>query len=161
MSLLTIRERYEEYLKSPGAPLKIPYIECVKDLSEKIPVSFDITSDPNSPLTPYPKIEVLRDINLKSLHKTREKAIQVYQRTLTIKKFGRLRGNMEYLEDSWDIQIQPFAIKYAFINRGKMEFSDARQAPLRDKYLKVRVRYDGTKYAIVSGIRTFYRISYA
>jgi hypothetical protein len=32
---------------------------------------------------------------------------------------------------------------------------------IRDKYLKVRVRYDGKQYVIVNAIRTYFTISYA
>ena len=158
---MTTKERYQEYLSRPGAPLKIPYIECVKELSDKIPVTYSTTSDPNKPLDPHPYAEVLRDLNLKALHKTREKAIQSYQRALTIRKYGRLRGNMEYLEDSWDIQIQPITIKYAHLRGSTLSFTEPIQSKVRDKFLKVRVRYDGSQYVIVNGIRTYYRISYA
>ena len=79
---------------------KIPYIECVLELSEKIPVTYPTTSDPNKPLPSHPEMAILRDINIKSLIKTKEKVIQSYQRALPIKDFGRLRGNMEYLEDA-------------------------------------------------------------
>jgi hypothetical protein len=85
----------------------------------------------------------------------------MYQRALPIKKFGRLRGNMEYLEDAWDVQIQPIAIKYAYLKNNSLVLSDAKQSKIRDKYLKVRVRYDGTKYVIVNAIKTYYTISYA
>lgn len=140
---------------------KIPYIECVLELSEKIPVTYPTTSDPNKPLPSHPEMAILRDINIKSLIKTKEKVIQSYQRALPIKDFGRLRGNMEYLEDAWDIQIQPLAIKYAHVHNNMLYLTEATQMKLRDKYLKVRVRYDGTKYAIINAIKTFYTISYA
>ena len=43
----------------------------------------------------------------------------------------------------------------------KLELSEARQMKLRDKYLKVRIRYDGTQYAIISAIKTQFTLSYA
>jgi hypothetical protein len=118
----------------------------------------------NSKLSDYdgsPTWEVLRDINIKVLNKTNEKVIQVYQRALPIRKFGRLRGNMEYLEDTWDVQIQPIAIKYAYLKNNMFALSEAKQMKIRDKYLKVRVRYDGTRYVIVNAIKTYFTISYA
>lgn len=36
---------------------------------------------------------------MKIYEKTKEKAIQIYQRGMPIKTAGRMRGNMEYLED--------------------------------------------------------------
>lgn len=32
---------------------------------------------------------------------------------------------------------------------------------IRDKYLKVRVKYSGTQYAIINAVRTLYTASYA
>lgn len=52
-------------------------------------------------------------------------------------------------------------IKYAYLRGENVELTDSIQMKLRDKYLKVRVRYDGTKYAIINAIKTFYTISYA
>lgn len=158
---MTIKNKYRAYLLEPDAPVKIPYIECVRELTDKIPVEYPTTSKPDQVLPTHPTWDILRDINIKQNKKTREYIVQSYQRSLPIKKFGRLRGNMEYLEDAWDIQIQPLAIKYAYLSGQIMRLSDAKQMKLRDKYLKVRVRYDGTQYAIINAIRTFYTISYA
>jgi hypothetical protein len=33
-----------------------------------------------------------------------------------MKKYGRVRGNMEYLEDLWDIEIRPIPIKWAYLD---------------------------------------------
>ena len=96
------------------------------------------------------------------LNKTKEKVIQSYQRGVNISKVGRVRGNMEYIEDAWDVQIQPLAIKYAYLDQNNnLALSEAKQAKLRDKFIKIRVRYDGKQYAIVNGIRTYFTISYA
>ena len=155
--------KYLEYLQTEDAPSKIPYIECVPELTEKIPVTYETTST-DSILSKYPTMDVLRDINIKMLNKTREKIVQIYQRALPIKKFGRLRGNMEYLEDAWDVQIQPASIKYAYLKQEagtEISLSDAKQMKIRDKYLKVRVRYDGKQYVIANAIRTYFTISYA
>lgn len=82
---------------------------------------------------------------------------------MPIKTAGRLRGNMEYLEDRWRVQIQPITFKYAFLDykTDNLMFTDSSQAKLRDKYLKVRVRYDGKKYVMVNAIKTNYTVSYA
>ena len=32
---------------------------------------------------------------------------------------------------------------------------------VRDKYVKIRVRYDGKKYAIVNAVKTYFTISYS
>ena len=41
------------------------------------------------------------------------------------------------------------------------QWSDIKETKIRDKYLKVRVRYSGTDLAIISGIITLYNYSYA
>ena len=162
---------YQQYLNSDeNIFFKIPYIETVKELTTKIPVYKDTVSDLESKLTvpphndltnPPPKAEVLRDINIKQNNKTLENTVQIYQRGLTMNKYGRLRGNMEYLEDSWDIQIQPITFQFAHIINSEIKLTDAKQMKVRDKYLKVRVRYDGTQYALVNAIRTLFTVSYA
>ena len=59
------------------------------------------------------------------LNKSRESVVQIYQRALPIKTFGRLRGNMAYVEDAWDIQIQPIPIKrYAYLKNNVFSVSE-------------------------------------
>ena len=157
-----LKQKYENFLKEPNAPLKIPFIETTEELTELIPVTYETTSVPETILSKHPTWDVLRKISLKMHNKTREKLIQVYQRGVNLSKVGRLRGNMEYVEDAWDVQIQPLSVNYAYIDHNNnLTLSEPKQAKIRDKYLKIRVRYDGTQYAIVNGIRTYFTISYA
>jgi hypothetical protein len=67
---------------------------------------------------------------------------------------------MEYVEDSWDIQIQPLKFRYAFMKNGELLFSKIEESKVRDKYIKIRVKYSGDKLAIINGIRTIFTISY-
>ena len=78
-----------------------------------------------------------------------------------MKSFGRLKGNMQYVEDFWDIQIQPITFKYAYLKNSALVFSPLQEMRLRDKYIKIRVIYDGTNYAIINALKTFFTISYA
>ena len=139
-----------------------------------------------------------------------------------IKTQGILRGNMNYKEDKWDIQINSLNINQknetvedcttigdvkndhkgkiavpAELNllKEKIDVNDGdneklynkrpdrninlpddwyrkvvswknyeklnKEVKLKDKWLKVRVRYEGKKLAVISAIRTLYRISYA
>ena len=168
--MATLEEKYLEYLQAEDALSKIPYIETVPELTEKIPVYKTTTADPNIGLINPPHndddykpamVDILRAINIKVHSKTYEHLVQTYQRGLTVRKFGRLRGNMDYLEDSWDVQIQPLTINYAYLKANELKLSEAKQMKLRDKYLKVRIRYDGTQYAIISAIKTQFTLSYA
>lgn len=121
---------------------------------------------------------------------------------------GRLRGNMQYKEDKWYVQINPLNLvqknesqwldlynqptdkvpmelgqnpipnevlvdengnpKTDIIpvdDRGytvwKWEESEMSEAKLKDKWMKVRVRYTGNKLAIISAVTTLYSISYS
>ena len=156
-----LEQKYENFLKEPNAPLKIPFIETSKDLTDLIPVTYETTSIKDTILSKNPTMKVLRKISVRMNNKTKEKLIQIYQRGVNISDVGRMRGNMEYIEDAWDVQIQSPAVKYAYLKNGELTYSDAKQFKLRDKYIKIKVRYDGTQYAIVNGIKTYYRISYA
>lgn len=148
---------------------KIPYIRVSEDISKEIPVYSDtFMNDWVIPEEGRPPVwEELRTIRLKPNRKTDDVLIQMYQRGQTINKIGRLRGNMEYLEDKWNVQIQPIAFKYVFLNYTRnpetieLTNTDTVQSKIRDKYLKIRVRYDGTQYVMINAIKTKYTISHA
>lgn len=111
---------------------------------------------------------------------------------------GRLRGNSQYKEDKWDIQIPSIN----FINKNESPWiyppivldylpedvdfdlthnytlpkqyqkldsdqlisysgSVRKEAKLRDKYIRIRVRYSGKQLAIITAIHTLYTTSYA
>lgn len=111
-------------------------------------------------------------------------------------KGGQLRGNMQYKEDKWDVQINP--INYVVGNENKMSWknnrppillanikldkqydgeqlyipnnvnvyarwkiSERKEVKVKDKFIKIKVRYTGNELAIISAIKTLYRISYA
>ena len=96
-------------------------------------------------------------------NKTKEYLVNIFQKGLDIKdpKFGRLRGNMRYLEDSWDIQIQPISFKYIYMRGTTAAYTESKESKIRDKYIKIRVQYDGTDYAVINALRTLFTISYA
>lgn len=92
-----------------------------------------------------------------------EDRVLSYQKGKAMNKpeYGRLRGNMHYVEDSWDIQIQPLKIRYAFMKDSTLTFTEISEMKIRDKYTKIRVKYDGKKLAIISAIKNLFTISYA
>lgn len=169
-----LEESFLKELNKPNAPYKIPFIEVFKDLTDIIPVTYETTSIKDFHFAndtefkkhlirqvKSPTWDVLRYISMKIYEKTKEKTIQVYQRGMTIKTAGRMRGNMEYLEDRWRVQIQPIAFKYAYKSGENLKLTDSTQTKIRDKYLKIRVRYDGKQYVMVNAIKTNYTISHA
>lgn len=78
-------------------------------------------------------------------------AITTHQKGKDLKKLGRLKGNMQYLEDSWRVEIKPHRF-----NEGKIA-----ETRIRDKYCKIRVRYSGQKLALITALQTLYIISNA
>lgn len=77
-----------------------------------------------------------------------------------VKKYGRLRGNMQYLEDLWNVEIRPIKFKWCYLQGEQLKF-ESKETRHRDKYLKVKVRYSGEDLAIIQAITTMYEISYA
>ena len=151
---------YDTYLKQHLEIKKLPFM---------ISKSFDVnninsfynesrTYEDSNGVTQF----IPKDVAIREHNKTKEKLVNNYQKGLDIKKYGRRMGNMQYLEDSWDIQIQPITFKYAYLNQGVFKVSDnATEMKIRDKYIKIRVKYDGTQYAIINALKTLYTISYA
>ena len=59
---------------------------------------------------------------------------------------------MHYKEDAWYITIDPL-----LLNKNGKTVS----TKLRDKYLKVRVRYSGTDLAVITAIKTSMNLSHS
>lgn len=68
---------------------------------------------------------------------------------------------MQYLEDSWDVQIQPIFFKYIYFRNNIKGYTNLNEMRIRDKYIKIRVKYDGKQYAIINALKTLFTISYA
>lgn len=78
-----------------------------------------------------------------------------------IKKYGRLRGNMEYKEDLWKVEVRPVSFKYAYISQDELTFTKQVEARHRDKFIRVKVRYNGKDLAVVQAVSTLFDQSFA
>ena len=147
--------RYKTYLKAKPLISKLPYI-ITQDTSNK--EYFDVNST-----TSFFRDRgvVYKDISIREHNKTKEKLVNNFQKGLNLKQFGRVKGNMQYLEDCWDIQIQPIVFTYAYVKNDTLLFTKTTEMKIRDKYIKIRVKYDGTQYAVINALRTLFTISYA
>lgn len=122
--------------------------------------------------------------------------IAIHQKAVNIKKHGRLRGNIDYLEDQWRVQIptinflekneilrknskgnpipsivlpDSYFEKYKFnINNflgspieTTRSWSNRYESRIRDKYIKIRVRYNGKNLVVIQAIKTMFDVSYA
>lgn len=110
---------------------------------------------------------------------------------------GVLRGNMRYVEDRWNIQINPIFYKEKneetwivppiVINNSPIpndlniqklneaaaamglsnrdfdftDWGERKSFKLRDRYIKIRIRYSGKDKTIIQAIKTLYQLSYA
>lgn len=131
-----------------------------------------------------------------------EYKVQCHAKGLNIKTVGRLRGNMDYKEDCWDIQINSiifveknekpwikklppislvgglpndiYTTNFSDNTLKNTEISDydttmvdltswgnRKETRLRDKYIRIRVRYSGKDLAVINSLSTLYTISYA
>lgn len=86
-------------------------------------------------------------------------------RNITDPKYGRRLGNIQYKEDSWYTNIEPIVYKERFKIGDKEEavFREGKEksARIRDKYMKVRVKYTGKDLVIITALKTLYTLSYA
>lgn len=81
-----------------------------------------------------------------------QKTLVTKQECNNIEKVGRRIGNIHYKEDSWYLTIEPIRFK----NEKNVTFSSAR---IRDKFIKIRIKYSGENLAIVTSLKTLYTLS--
>lgn len=86
------------------------------------------------------------------------------QKTKNLETFGRRLGNIQYKEDSWYLMIDPIVYDARikdpnYVITGKnQEWITTR---LRDKWLKIKIKYTGEDLVIITGIKTLFSLSYS
>ena len=75
-----------------------------------------------------------------------QSAITKWQPFKDIYKFGRRIGNIQYKEGSWYAQIEPLLI------------NSSKEARIRDKWARIRIRYSGKDLAIITAIKTLINV---
>ena len=80
-----------------------------------------------------------------------------------VEKYGRVRGNAQYLEDAWRIEMRPIPIRYYSLDEDTKELKKEvlKETRQRDKYIKVKIRYSGKDLAIIQAVTTLFHISKA
>jgi hypothetical protein len=66
---------------------------------------------------------------------------------MNVVDYGRILGNISYIEGKWHVVLQPIHYKN-------------KTCRLRDKWAKIRIKYSGEKLAIITAIQTLMNISY-
>jgi hypothetical protein len=87
---------YSTYLTNNPNQKKLPYI-LTQPTDLNNPLSF--YRDRPSLVVPF-NSSILRDLTIRQRTKTKEYLIDIYQGAADIKKYGRLQGNMQYVEDA-------------------------------------------------------------
>ena len=68
---------------------------------------------------------------------------------------------MEYKEDLWKVEVRPVSFKYAYISQDELTFTKQVEARHRDKFIRVKVRYNGKDLAVVQAVSTLFDQSFA
>lgn len=96
-----------------------------------------------------------------------EDSVVNYQKCLDMDKIKSRRiGNMRYLEDVWKIELKPIKFNHMLSIKDSSDITSGmefrrKEARIRDKYCKIKVRYKGDKLAIITALNTLYSDSYA
>ena len=88
----------------------------------------------------------------------------VKQMCKNLETYGRRLGNIQYKEDGWYTNIEPLRYNANLKNPNIHTFSKTDpfvSAKLRDKWIRIRIKYKGDRLAIVNGVTTFENISYS
>lgn len=124
----------------------------------------DISYYNNSPIS-YPKISLSKDNKYYQTEliyddKTKEYVLKTHQDCLNINTYGRRLGNIQYIEDKWNLVIQP--IYYTENNKRESNLNKIlKEVRIRDKYAKIRIKYKGDKPVVITALSTLMRLSYA
>lgn len=201
-------KRWIKYDKSTLFPLYYSRRDSFNEIEDFYHLKDNIPTKDFSALS---GAEIVRYENLN------EYRIWNHAKAINLHNGGRLRGNMQYKEDKWNVQINPlnlveknedtwedldgnttnripvelgqspipnevltddngdaktdleipdsFKATPTQEGRGyvvwKWKESKMKEAKLKDKFMKVRIRYSGKNLAIISAIRTLYSASYS
>ena len=85
------------------------------------------------------------------------------QKCRNIEEFGRRLGNIQYKEDAWYVTIDPLYYKerYNINGTSSEEYGSTKAVRLRDKFIKIRVKYTGQDLVIVTALNTIYTQSFS
>lgn len=77
-------------------------------------------------------------------------------------RYGRRLGNIEYRDDKWLVNISPIYYKNKYKNNDLETICNSiSSTKLRDKWVKIRIKYKGDKLVVISAIQTLMTLSYS
>jgi hypothetical protein len=92
---------------------------------------------------------------------------ELIQEVYDMDKYGLIKGNTRYKENHVYLTIKELWKKQQYLTRFKFSGSRSNnsiklsETRLRDKYVKIRLRYSGEKRTFISAVMTLFRISYS
>ena len=97
--------------------------------------------------------------------------LKTNQKCYDIKNYGRMRGNITYKEDAWYLTIDPIYFKKADAYNAEYgvtgnttidtDRQDWKSTRIRDKWCRIRIKYNGKDLVLISAIKTMIMTSYA
>lgn len=85
--------------------------------------------------------------------------IVIPQECRNIETFGRRLGNIHYKEDSWYTNVEPIIYDSSLDNPEATNTTEKyKSTRIRDKWVKIKVRYTGEDLAIITAIRTIMNV---
>ena len=85
--------------------------------------------------------------------------IVIPQECRNIETFGRRLGNIHYKEDSWYTNVEPIIYDSSLDNpEATIVTGKYKSTRIRDKWVKIKVRYTGEDLAIITAIRTIMNV---
>ena len=143
----TLNESYRLFLISNPTIKKLPFIKRMRYTPD---VNKDYKWELNT-----------TDVWLQEDKQLSEYRIRANQLGNDIKKVGRIKGNIQYLENFWFVEIRPINFKYAYVVNNELKFTSLKQSKMRDNYIKIKVRYSGEDLTIIQAVKTLFEISHA
>lgn len=96
----------------------------------------------------YKQAGAIKDTSLNYDHVLNQYTLVKKQECKNIEQYGRRLGNIQYKEDSWYTNIEPI-------------ICNNQSARIRDKFIKIRVRYSGEDQVIITALKTLFTLSYS
>ena len=108
---------------------------------------------------PYSQIFNKQQVEIEKDHVLNQYLLKVKQTIKNIKTYGRRLGNIEYKEDRWFTTITPIYYKDRIV--GTDNSPELKSTRIRDKWIKIRIKYTGEKLVVINAIQSLLRLSYA
>lgn len=107
----------------------------------------------------YSQIFDKQQVEIEKDHVLNQYILKVKQPIKNIKTYGRRLGNIEYKEDQWFTTITPIYYKDRIV--GTDSSTGLKSTRIRDKWIKIRIKYTGEKLVVINAIQSLLRLSYA